>query len=127
MGYCLVGMVENRKDDCSYPQGWGVGRCLGIVSLGPREGQQHARKGTRCAMYRNRQNRILQESTLCGLCPQLFYLHREEKQCLFKFFLPLRCMLIWLEKGWMMLSERNMMQLPLVPKALPFLTHMMSV
>lgn len=79
VGYCLVGMLENRKDDCSYPKGQSVCRHSGILSFGLREGQQHARKGTRCAMYRNRQNRVLQKSTLCGLCPQLFYLHREKK------------------------------------------------
>lgn len=29
-----------------------------------------------------------------------------------------------LDKGWMMLSESNMMQLPVFPKALPFLIYM---
>lgn len=76
MGYFLLGMVENRKDDCSYPKGLCVDIHLEILLLGSREGQEGTRKASRCAMYRNRQNYVFQENTLCGLCPQLFYLHR---------------------------------------------------
>lgn len=81
-------MVENRKDDCSYPKGLCVDRHLEIFSLDSREGQEGTRKATRYAMYRNRQNKIFQKNTLCVLCSQLFYLHRE------KHFLPLKCAFI---------------------------------
>lgn len=85
-------MVENRKDDCSYPKGLCADRHLEILSLDSREGQEGTRKATGYAMYRNRQNKVFQENTLCGLCPQLFYLHREKQHsaCL-NIFLPLKC------------------------------------
>lgn len=72
VGYFLLGMVENRKDDCSYPKGLCADRHLEILLLGSGEGQEGTRKASRCAMYRNRQNYVFQENTLCGLCPQLF-------------------------------------------------------
>lgn len=37
MGYFLLGMVENRKDDYSYPKDLCVDRHSEILSLGSRE------------------------------------------------------------------------------------------
>lgn len=48
----------------------------------------------------------------------------EAVECLFKYyFYHWNVHLSDLDKGWMMLPERNMMQLQLFPKALPFLIH----
>lgn len=116
-------MVENRKDDFSYPKELCVDRHSEILSLGSREGQKGTRRAARCAIYRNKRNKVFQESTLCGLCPQLFYLCGEN-QCLFKYyFYNWNLHLSELDKCWMMLAVSSMMQLQLFPKVLPFLIH----
>lgn len=95
-------MVENRKDDCNYPKGLCVDRHSEILSLGSREGQEGTRKASRCDVYRKRQNKVFQENSLCGLCPQLFYLHREKQHsaCLNIFFTIEKCIfLTWIKVG----------------------------
>lgn len=87
MGYCLVGMVENKKDDCSYPKGRGVSRHSGILSLGPGgDSSVLARKGTRCAMCRNRQSSFAGEHLVQSMPTAVLSAQGEETRCLFKFF-----------------------------------------